>query len=137
VGINPTDAEAPKLPEFKQSQNLFMGCGNSGGKRFEIAQNARAILQVATRQFTDHERMRHDLGFAKELAKLRITFTEVGDPNRSVNKDHRFAPVRRLGTARNPGSVPPSAPNRLAASRAINASNPARTSAVFFRIPVS
>jgi hypothetical protein len=81
--------------------------------------------------------MPHDHGLVEQIAELRTTHTEVGDPHRSINKNHRFAPVRRLGTERNPGSAPPSAAKRRAASRAIKASNPARTNAVFFRIPVN
>jgi len=79
----------------------------------------------------------HDQGLAEQIAKPRTAYTEVGDPNRCIHKNHRFAPVRRLGTERNPGSAPPSAAKRRAASRAINASNPARTNAVFFRMPVN
>src|SRR5271169_3846925 len=113
-----------------------MGCGNGGWQRFEIAQNARTVPQMATRQLTHDEWMHHNQGLAEQIAELRTTDTEVGDPNRGIDKNHRFAPVRRLGTERNPGSAPPSAAKRRAASRAIRASNPARTKAVFFRIPV-
>ena len=63
--IDPTDAEAPKLPDFKQSHNLLMGRANGGRERFEIAQNTRSILQIATCQLTYDERMHYDQGFVE------------------------------------------------------------------------
>jgi hypothetical protein len=58
------------------------------------------------------------------------------DPNRRINKDHRLRSPRRRRMGRKPDSVPASAASRLAASRAIRASTPACTKAVFSRIPV-
>jgi hypothetical protein len=60
----------------------------------------------------------------------------VDNPNRSISKNHRFAPVRRRGTERNPGSAPPRAAERRAASLAIKAFSPARADAVVFQILV-
>jgi len=63
--IDPADAEAPKFPGFNQADNLLMGCGKGRRERVEIAQDARTVLQVATRQFTQNERMHHDQGLAE------------------------------------------------------------------------
>ncbi len=65
VRIDPTDAEAPKLPDLNPLHNFLMGCGNGGRERFEIAQNTRSILQMATRQLPHDERMHHHQGCAK------------------------------------------------------------------------
>jgi hypothetical protein len=61
----------------------------------------------------------------------------VVNPHGRVNENHRPGPGRRLGMGRNSGSVPPRAARRLAAPRAIKASKPARTKAVFSSMPVS
>ncbi len=135
--IDPADAQAPKLPIFNQSHHLPMRGRKRRGKSLEIAQNARSILQIATGQFTQDEGMHHDQGFAQKRSEPRTAFPEVRDPDRSINKDHRVAPDRRLGIERNRGSLPARAAKRRAASRAIRASRPACTNAVFFRIPVS
>jgi hypothetical protein len=59
------------------------------------------------------------------------------EPVPGPGQNHRAALVRRLGIARSPGSAPARAAKRRAASRAIKASKPACTKAVFCRIPVS
>jgi len=43
VRVDPTDPKPPKPPGINQAQDFFMGCGNGGGERFQIAQNPRTI----------------------------------------------------------------------------------------------
>jgi hypothetical protein len=58
-----------------------------------------------------------------------LPMAEVGNPDRSINEDHQA--LLRRGTLGSLGWLPPSAASRFAASRAIRASNPALTRAVF------
>src|ERR1700683_647248 len=75
----------------------------------------------------------------EKLPKRRPILAEVFDPHRSVGQDHLALAVsdRRRGIDCKSGIEPPIAANRVAASRAINASNPACTKAVFSSIPVN
>jgi len=68
---------------------------------------------------------------------VTATPPKVGNPNRGINDDHGydFADLR-LRMARRSFSVPPSLARRLLLSRAIRASSPRRTNAVFSLSPV-
>lgn len=55
VAINPTDSKAPQLPNVDQPHHFGAGGASRRGQRFEAAQNAGPILEVAASQFADHE----------------------------------------------------------------------------------
>jgi hypothetical protein len=103
----------------------------------EIAQNAGSMAEIPASQFTHDERMDQNQAVAQQLGKVVRAFTKVGDPNRGVHQNHACRPGRRLGILRSAGAVPPKAASRRAASRAIKASRPAWTKAVFWRMPVN
>jgi hypothetical protein len=65
----------------------------------------------------------------------RIFLYENDQSKRKYQQEHQAR--RRLGMSDTLGSVPPRAARRLAASRAIRASSPACTRAIFSLIPVS
>jgi len=58
VAIDPADAKTPKLSSFNQPHHLPVGCGSGGGKRFEVAQNAGTVPEIAASQLTHDEWMR-------------------------------------------------------------------------------
>jgi hypothetical protein len=68
---------------------------------------------------------------------VTASFPQVHDPYRCINNNHGQDFVGlRLRMERRPFSVPPSLAKRLLLSRAIRASSPRRTSAVFSLTPV-
>ena len=73
----------------------------------------------------------------QQFFKMMAAPPKVGNPNRGINDDHGydFADLR-LRMARRSFSVPPSLARRLLLSRAIRASSPRRTNAVFSLSPV-
>ena len=73
----------------------------------------------------------------KEGLQRAVSRPKVIDPDGSIDEDHATRPGRRRRTGFKPRSVPPSFDSRHALSRAINASRPMRTSAVFLETPVN
>jgi hypothetical protein len=68
---------------------------------------------------------------------MPVACAKMIDPNGRINNNHNyFIADLRLGIAFNPFSVPPSLASRLLLSRAIKASRPSRTKAVFSETPV-
>ena len=94
-------------------------------------------MEMSARDLADDEWMSKDEVPFEQIADCRKTGSQMFDPNRRVEQDQGRMRGRRRGTERNRGSLPPKAASRRAASRAISACNPARTSAVFSRIPVA
>ena len=81
--------------------------------------------------------MGQHLRVLQEGSQFAVSRAQAIDPNGRVDEDHATRPGRRRRIALNPGSVPPSLASRRALSRAINASRPMRTSAVFLETPVN
>ena len=68
---------------------------------------------------------------------MLVALAKMIDPNGRINNNHNyFLADLRLGAAFNPFSDPPSLESRLLLSRAIKASRPSLTRAVFSEIPV-
>ena len=81
--------------------------------------------------------MSHNLSVREQPGQAMIAAAEMIHPYRSINKNHLWDYWgRRLGMDCIFFSVPPSLASRLLASRAIKASSPSRTKAVFSLIPV-
>jgi len=81
--------------------------------------------------------MSYNLSVREQFAQAMIAAAEMIHPYRSINKNHLWHYWgRRLGMDCSFFSVPPSLASRLLASRAIKASSPSRTKAVFSLIPV-
>jgi len=81
--------------------------------------------------------MSYNLSVREQVAQAMIAAAEMIPPYRSINKNHLWDYWgRRLGMDCSFFSVSPSLASRLLASRAIKASSPSRTKAVFSLIPV-
>jgi len=81
--------------------------------------------------------MSYNLSVREQPGQAMIAAAEMIHPYRSINKNHLWDYWgRRLGMDCSSFSVPPSLASRLLASRAIKASSPSRTKAVFSLIPV-
>jgi hypothetical protein len=109
-------------------------------QRRQLAQEIHgldAVLEVAQCQLADHEGMGRDGTFFEIVDQIRKGSTEVIDPDRCVDEDHRDAFVGRLRGARARVSVPPRAARRCALRWTISARRPACTTAVFSARPVS
>ena len=104
-------------------------------QRLEVGQRCEPVFQITASQFAGYERMNQNTSFEQAPGKIGLTAPEMLDPNGRVREDHHAD--RRRGTLVILGFVPPRAAKRLPASRAISASSPARTKAVFSRIPVN
>ncbi|CAB5084234.1 hypothetical protein D3OALGA1CA_4138 [Olavius algarvensis associated proteobacterium Delta 3] len=97
-----------------------------------------AVFDCTAGQFTNDIWVTYNLGIHQQLFKLPIPFAEMSNPNRGIYKHHNGRyPDLRLGIGRKLSSDPPSLARRLALSRAIKASKPSRTKAVFSLTPVS
>ena len=121
-----------------KEQDLFMRRGLSLGKRMEKLKDFSPPCHASAGQLADDKRVDEDFSAFKKFREARHTRAEMIDPNRGINKDHGDQAAGLLrGMGRSFFSVPPSMASRRLLSRAINASNPRLTRAVFSLIPVS
>src|ERR1035437_5760620 len=123
----------------KEVHRLGVGQGWHGWQAIEHGEDLAARSHPAARQLADNKRMGDDLAALKQRDERRAAATKMVDPYRRVDEDHATlrGTLRRRGVTRSCGSVPPSRARRRACSRAISASRPARTSAVFSPMLVS
>ena len=137
VSVDPPYPTSPKAPFLDEFENLVVRGGNNAREPVEIAQHARAISKIAARKLSDDEGVYQHNALIEKFSEQGLAFPHVRDPDGGVRENRHLAGKRRLGMGRSLGCVPPSAARRLPASRAISASKPARTKAVFSWIPVS
>jgi len=135
VCVNPSQSSSPEPPIFDKLQDFRVGCQPGRRQRMQIRQDGCAVFQVAARQFAGNKRMHQHEPLRKTVRQGWLAATQVLNPDGSVGEHHQAG--RRRGMFDILGCVPPSAASRLPASRAISASSPARTKAVFSWIPVS
>ena len=135
--IDKTDPHARQLvaldkeKEFIQSHNWSHWEGMKKGKEF------LSVFDVPARQLADYKRMADHLCIEEQFFKMTAAPPKVGNPNRGIDDDHGYGfSGLRLRMARRSFSVPPSLARRLLLSRAIRASSPRRTKAVFSVRPV-
>ncbi len=106
-----------------------------GGHRqvAEETEHLGAWSQRSARHFPHDEGVRDDIRGFEEHRQRRVTASQVVDPHGHVDENHPMAraDARRRRPATSSGSDPANAARRRALSRAISASSPARTSAVF------
>lgn len=133
--VNPAYSSSSKAPIFDHLRDFGVGYQLRYRQSMQSGQDGCAVFQVAARQFARNERMDQNKSLRQAFRKTWITVTEVVNPDGSVGKHHHTD--RRRGMFDSLGCVPPSAARRLPASRAIRASNPSRTKAVFCWIPVN
>jgi hypothetical protein len=135
--INPPDPPAVQPLPLDNAQNFLVLCGLRFGQRLKERQDLLPIAQSSARQLTYDERMGEHVSVRQERLQLAVSYAQVVDPDGGIDEDHTAWPGRRRRPALNRGSVPPSFANRRALSRAINASRPMRTRAVFLETPVN
>ena len=131
MGVHPPYSTSPKAPLLDEPENFVVSGGNGARQRVEIAQHTRAISQISARKLPYDERVHKHDTLVEEFSKQGLAFPQVRDPEGGIGKNRHLAGRRRRGMGRSFGCVPPRAARRLPASRAISASKPARTKAVF------
>jgi hypothetical protein len=137
MNVDPADAHTIQMLRFDELQYLVLSGGSCGRQSPQQPQDLVTIHQRSACQFADDVRKHRDQIQLEQKGKGIVTFAERIDPNRSVDEYH-FADRGRLRrTEDKRGCVPPSLANRRALSRAIRASRPMRTNAVFSFSPVN
>jgi len=137
MNVDPADAHTIQLLRCHELQYLVVSGGNCGRQSPQQSQDLLTIHHRSACKFAEDEGMHKNQILLEQKGKGIVTLAEMIDPNRSVDENH-FADrgrLRRTGDKR--GSVPPSLANRRALSRAIRASSPMRTNAVFSFSPVN
>ena len=132
------DQSQPPLHEavsINEEQNLVVFGFRQRTQSLKATENVSAIPYAAAGQFADHERVTRHVAGKEKFPQLPVSATEMVNPYGRVSQNHVQA-LRRRRTGRNRFSVPPSAANRAALARAIRASRPIRTKAVFSVTPV-
>jgi hypothetical protein len=140
MDIHQANAAARKLVAVDELEGLVMVRHLGSGHLPEKAEDLRASLQPAERQLTEDERVDENEPVAQKRLQPRVASAQMVDPDRRIDQDQRGAlrvrRARRRGARRKAFSEPPRAARRRALSRAISASRPALTIAVFSLKPV-
>src|SRR5574337_16606 len=137
MGVHPPNSASVEPLALNEFQDFAMLCQPGSRQGLQQNQHLSTIPQGTARQFPDDERVCQHLLFVEKTYQFSVAGAEVIDPDGSVDQDHATEPGRRRRTGFSPGSVAPSRARRRALARAISASRPKRTSAVFFATPVS
>ncbi len=120
-----------------RSQCFFVSSLRRFREFCEVSQNLAALLQISARKFPQYEGMHENHAALEKLRESSVAFAKVIDPDGTVDQHRHNVADRRRSAVSSCGWLPPSAASRFAASRAISASSPACTSAVFSSMPVS
>src|SRR5258708_705738 len=138
VNVDPAQAASRERVPLHEPQDLVVLRPRRLRQSEEQFEDRRAAPKIPERELSEDERMTQDLRVLQKGRESSIPFPEMVDPDRRVDEDHREAERgRRRRADRRRGSLPPSAASRRALSRAMRASRPARTTAVFSRTPES
>jgi hypothetical protein len=135
--IDPADPLTVQMLALNHKHHFLMLGDLRFGQSLEQSKDLHPIAQCPACQLTDDEGMGQHLTAFQEGPKHAVSSAQMLDPNGRVDEGHATRPGRRRLIVLKPGSVPPSLANRCALSRAINASSPMRTSAVFLETPVN
>jgi|SRR6516225_1033880 len=135
--IHPANPLAVQLLALNHTHHFLMLGDLRLRQSLEQSKDLLTIAQRPARQLTDDEGMGHHLTVFQEGPKHAVSNAQMIDPDGRVDEGHAMRRGRRRRIAPKPGSVPPSLASRWALSRAINASSPMRTSAVFVVTPVN
>src|SRR5438093_159579 len=135
--VDPADPTTEQPVFFNEGEDLVVPRDMGAGEGLEQRQDLPTISDLATCELADDERVREDLLVEEERNERPVPGAQMVDPDRGVDQRHATRPPRRLRIRDNRFSVPPSWARRRALSRAMSASSPIRTRAVFSEIPVS
>jgi len=140
MNVHPADTAAGELVTVDELEDLVIVRGRRPWHLPEKTKDLGTSLQSAECQLTQDEWMDENEPLAQKAFQPLVAAAQVIDPNRRVDEDQegvlRVRRERRLGTPRSLFSEPPSAASLRALSRAIRASRPAWTIAVFSLRPV-
>lgn len=137
VCVYPPQALLLQAMPLHKAENLIML--RDGGPRQGLNQSEHfgAIFEVPASQLSGYERMDQHFALLQQRLQCGVAAPEMLDPHRGVYEDHGRIEPRLRRTRARPFSEPPSRASRRALSRAISASRPKRTKAVFSAIPVN
>lgn len=122
MNIDPPDTSTKETLAVDETQQLVLLDQRSSWKRCQKGEHLGSVAEVHTSEFANDERMDRDDPSLQMFPEARFAFTQMLDPDRSVD-DHAEG-RRRRGGAR-AGSEPPKAASRRALSRSTNAWRPA------------
>ncbi len=135
--VDPSNAAAVQPLSLKKTHHFRVFSDDGLRKGPEQRKDFVAIAQRAACEFARHEGVDQHFRVTQKRLQAPVPCAKVVDPDGGIDENHATRPgLRRLMGLR-PGSDPPSFASRRALSRAINASNPRRTRAVFLGIPVN
>lgn len=138
MSIDQSDAAAVKVPLVNEGEDFFVG-GLAGPRQsVEQFEDLMPFGKGSAGEFTDYKRVAHHFAGFQPDRQVAVAPPKMVDPDRCIDKDHIgfLQPGLRRGATRALRSEPPRTASFLAASRAISASRPMRTSSVFLRMPV-
>src|SRR6185437_14044590 len=140
MDVDPADASAPEAGSSDQGHHLSM-LGHAGcAQGAKVREYFGARGDGAEGDFSEDERVDHDLVSFEKLLEAWVAAAPVVDPDGRVREDDhapRLLPGLRRDVGARLGMEPPRAASRRAASRVMRASSPARTRAVISWMPDS
>src|SRR5712692_6412674 len=140
MDVHPAHAAASEVVSVDELEGLVVAGGLCPRHFLEKTEHLGAPLQPAERQLTHDERVDENEPALQKGREPRVAFAQMIDPDRCVDENQRGVlpegRARRRGARRRSLSEPPSAASLRALSRAIKASRPAWTIAVFSFRPV-
>ena len=138
MNVDPAEAAAHQAMALYEREHLMVRRNGHGGQCVEKTEDFFTLAEIAATELADYERMRPDDAVVQLRDKRGVPAAQMVDPYGRVGEQvDYFEGERRRRTGRSRFSTPPRAARRRALSRAISASKPACTMAVFSRIPVS
>ena len=136
MDVDPAEAGPIEAMLLHKTQQLIVVSDRRLGQSREQAQDLNTIVDAPANKLADDEGMTKHLPGFEQGPEPRVTTAQVPNPDRSIDENAQAAERRRrIGFSA--FSVPPSLAKRRALSRAISASSPNRSKAVFSLIPVS
>jgi hypothetical protein len=138
MDIDIAQPSSHELAVLDESHDLVMGGGLGVRKRSEQPQDFGPVCHSTAGQLADDKGVDDDFSAFKKFREAKDARPKMINPNRGIDKDHGDQTAGLLrGMGRSFFSVPPSLASRRLLSRAISASNPRLTRAVFSLIPVT
>ena len=136
MDIDPADSQAVQMLLFEKPERLLVPGQRGLRQRDKKIQDLSPVPQVPAGQLPQDEWMPQNLFVTEQGTKPVVSPAEMIDPNGGIDQDHAAFRLLLRGGRTRFLSVPPRSARRRALSRAISASRPIRTRAVFSAIPV-
>jgi hypothetical protein len=137
VDVDPPDSFSLQFRALEKFKRLAVPGKRGLRQGRKKAKNLTPVPQVPASQFSENKHVPKHLFTAEQRLEPFVPPAEVVDPDGGVDEDHAARAVRLRGGRSRFFSVPPRSARRRALSRAMRASRPIRTKAVFSVTPVS